>query len=252
MFRFDALWNTLGEVALPAAQEPGALVPWGTRMLLLDREHRQLLRFSAEGEPGVTLASPHLQGMADTRTQTLALRERLGELALVLLALLTLAALLFTLWQHQRQRVFAADRLRSAPPLGNRSGDIFWLPPQRQQPRRFLTLPARLGVQRNHLGVLGKQLILVDHRGVYHVGNGIQLQQHPLFLRAEDVIVYTGSGRRAFAADAWPLVQPTLAAAGKADTATVLVTLLESRHPLVLMAAGLLIMLLASGLLLLL
>ena len=252
VFRFDALWNTLGDVALPAAQEPGALVPWGTRMLLLDRENRQLLRFSAEGEPGVALASARLQEMAHARTQTLALQERLGKLALVLLALLTLAASLFILWQHQRKRVFAADRQRSAPPLGNRTGDIFWLPPQRQQPRRFLALPARLGVQQSHLGVLGKQLILVDHRGVYHVGNGIQLQQHPLFLRAEDVIVYTGSGRRAFAADAWPLVQPTLAAASKADTATVLVILLESRHPLALTATGLLIMLLASGLLLLL
>ena len=251
LFRFDALWNTLGNIALAPTQEPGALVPWGTRMLMLDRERGQLLRFSAEGEPGIALASPHLQEMAAARTETLTLREHLAKLATVMLALLSLAASLFTLWQRQRQRVFAADRQRSAPPLGSRASEIVWLPPQPQKPRRFGKLSARLGAQQNHLGVLGKQLILVDHRGIYHVGNGIHLQQHPLFLLTEDVIVYTGSGRRAFAADAWPLVQPTLAAAGKADTATVVVTLLESRHPLALTTVGLLVILLTSGLLLL-
>ena len=248
MFRFDTLWNVLGTVALPPTEEPGALVPWGTRMLVLDGERGQLLRFSAEGEPGIALASPYLQTMASARTEALTLRELLGKFATVLLALLSLAASLFTLWQRQRQRVFAADRQRSAPPLGSRASDIFWLP---QRPRRLPSLPARLGLRQNHLGVLGKQLILVDHRGVYHVGNGIHLQQHPLFLKAEDVIVYTGSGRRAFTADAWPLVQPTLTAAGKADTAAVVVTLLESGHPLALAAVGLLMVVLASGLLLL-
>jgi hypothetical protein len=251
MFRFDTLWNFLGTVALPPPEEPGALVPWGTRMLVLDGERGQLLRFSAEGEPGIALASPYLQNMASARTEALTLRELLGKFATVLLALLSLAASLFTLWQRQRQRVFAADRQRSAPPLGSRASDIFWLPPRPQGPRRLPSLPARLGLRQNHLGVLGKQLILVDHRGVYHVGNGIHLQQHPLFLKAEDVIVYTGLGRRAFAADAWPLVQPTLTAAGKADTAAVVVTLLESGHPLALAAVGLLMVVLASGLLLL-
>lgn len=252
VFRFDALWNTLGEVALPADYSPDALLPWGTRMLVLDQEQRQLQRFSARGEPGVALVSPHLQELMEQRSRTLGLRQSLGDLSLVLLALLALAASCFTLWQHLRQRVFAADRQRSAPPLGNRTGEIFWLPPEPQRPGRCTALLRRLGVGQGHLGVLGKQLILVDHRGVYHVGNGIQLQRHPLFLRTEEVVLYTGPGRRrAFAADAWPLVQPALAAAGKADTGTIVVALLESRHPLALVATGLLALLLASAVLLL-
>ncbi|MDO8861265.1 hypothetical protein Q6D67_06080 [Haliea sp. E1-2-M8] len=252
VFRFDALWNTLGQVAVPTEYNPYALVPWGTRMLVLDQDQRHLLRFSARGEPGVALVSPHLQGLADSRSRALGLRQSLGELALGLLALLALAATCFTLWQHLRQRVFAADRQRSAPPLENRTADIFWLPPQPRRPGRLTALLRRLGASQGHLGVLGKQLILVDHRGVYHVGNGIQLQRHPLFLRTEEVVLYTGPGRRrAFAADAWPLVQPALTAAGKADTGTIVVALLESRHPLALTAAGLLALALASAVLLL-
>ncbi len=252
VFRFDALWATLAEVALPSGYRPHALVPWGTRMLVLDQDQHQLLRFSAGGQPGVALASSRLQEMAETRARQLGLRHTLARWVPGILLALVLAASCFSLWQRLRQRVFAADRLRTAPRLGNRTGDIFWLPPAPQRRGRFSALLQRLGPRRGHLGVLGKQLILVDHRGVYHVGNGIQLQQHPWFLRAEDVIVYTGPDRRrAFAADAWPLVQPTLAAAGRADTGTVLVALLESRHPLALSTVGLLVLLLVAATLLL-
>lgn len=252
VFRFDALWNTLGEVALPVDHQADALVPWGPRMLLLDLDQQQLLRFSSEGEPGVALASSHLQDMTEARSSTLQLRSRLGELATATLLLLVLAASCFTGWQHLRQRVFAADRLRTAPELGNRTSAIFWLPPEPERRDRLASLLQRLGLRPGHLGVLGRQLILVDHRGVYHVGNGIQLQRHPLFLRTEDVVVYTGPGRRrAFASDAWPLVQPALTAAGKADTGTILVALLESRHPLAVTVAGLLALLLATAVLLL-
>ncbi|MEQ9463466.1 MAG: hypothetical protein RJQ10_07375 [Haliea sp.] len=251
VFRFDKLWNTLAEVTLPAEHDPGALVPWGTRMLVLDPNQRQLLRFSAQGEPGVALASPHLQDLADAHVRTLDLRARLGAVATTLLALLALAACCFTFWQHLRHRVFAADRQRSAPVLGKRAGDIFWLPPRVQRPGRLITLLRSLGMQQQYIGVRGNSLVLVDHRGVYHVGNGIQLQQHPWFLRAEEVIVYTGPGRRAFAGDAWPLVRPALAAAGKADAGTIAAGLLESRHPLALAGALLLILLLGTSLALL-
>lgn len=252
VFRFDDLWNSLGEAVLPAGHEPDALVPWGTRMLVLDQDQRHLLRYSAGGEPGVALASPRLQEMVETRSRRLGLRKNLGIWVPGMLIILMLAASCFALWQHLRQRVFAADRLRAAPALGSRASHIFWLPPAPRRPGPCNALLQRLGAGQGHLGVLGKQLILVDHRGVYHVGNGIQLQQHPLFLRAEDVIVYTGpKRRRAFAADAWPLVQPTLAAAGKADTGTILVALLESRHPLALTGAGLLALVTATAVLLL-
>ena len=96
-----------------------------------------------------------------------------------------------------------------------------------------------------HLGIVKQQLLLVDPTGMYHLGGGPDLQYHGSFLLIDDVVVFTGNRLLpAFSADQVKSLVTPLATGGiKIDRNTVLVKLLQCRHPLiqgtaVILAAG--------------
>jgi hypothetical protein len=85
-----------------------------------------------------------------------------------------------------------------------------------------------------HIGVDGEQLLLADHRNVYHLGGGSRIHHRGAFLLIDDVVVFTGSGLLpAFdPGQVRERVAPLAAAGVRVDRATVAVKLLQGRHPI--------------------
>lgn len=246
VFRFDAQWNALPTVVPPAPTPALALVPWEERLLLLPAGAYALQRYAADGTAGAALEVEALNVRATQRSRSLQLRTTLLGSARTLLLLVSVMAAFYGVWQYARHRVFALDRGRHAPMLGPRMQHVEWLQPAHTTERRGSS--GRHAAQgRGHIGLLGPLLVLVDHRGVYHAGNGIQVQRHPRFLRIEGVQVPTGSARKPFfKTSRWPDVERLLSGCSRGDTVGVVVTMLEARQPLALAGAAVLVLLVTA------
>ncbi len=85
-----------------------------------------------------------------------------------------------------------------------------------------------------HIGILPDKLLLVDHNGMYHLGGGSSVQYCGPFLLIDDVVVFCGSRLLpAFpATQIQKLVRPLALGGVKVDRNTVLVKLIQCRHPL--------------------
>jgi len=103
-----------------------------------------------------------------------------------------------------------------------------------------------------HIGILQERLLLVDHSGMYHLGGGPRLQYCGPFLLLDDVVVFTGTRLLpAFSSKQIAGRVTPLAAAGiKVDRKTVVVKLLQGRHPLAQGAAAVLVAFTAAAVLL--
>jgi hypothetical protein len=103
-----------------------------------------------------------------------------------------------------------------------------------------------------HIGVLLRELVLVDHAGTYHLGSGARIQHRGNLLMIDDVLVFTGN-RLLPAFDQAQIasrVAPLVKAGARVDRKTVLVKLLQSRHPFARGAMAVLLALLAAAVLL--
>jgi len=99
-------------------------------------------------------------------------------------------------------------------------------------PAIALLLVARGSI--GHIGIFQEQLLLVDHNNMYHLGAGPRIAYRGPFLLLDDVVVFTGSrSLPAFAARQLHGGVTPLAEAGiKVDRNTLLVKLLQCRHPI--------------------
>ncbi len=94
--------------------------------------------------------------------------------------------------------------------------------------------------QPGHIGVIGDKLLLVDHRENYHLGGGDRVAFRFPFVMLDDVIVFTGNRwlpwfeRSQLSAD----IAPIAASWVRIDRTTLLVRLLQNRHPLAVAATG--------------
>ncbi|NQX90286.1 MAG: hypothetical protein HRT77_16685 [Halioglobus sp.] len=99
-------------------------------------------------------------------------------------------------------------------------------------PALALLLLARKPI--GHIGILGNRVVLVDHNGMYHVASSSGIQRRGPFLLIDDIVVFCGSLLiPAFQSEKIKSqLQPISANGIKVDRKTVLVKLLEGRHPL--------------------
>lgn len=240
LLRFDPLWNFIAEVAVPEEFRPERLVPWGEKLLVLDPEQAALLRFSDRGLAEAPLRSTTVEAQVEDAAKAGATLRRRYRLGIGALLLAVVGSLLFAGLHQQRQRFFAGTTGRNAPALDPHRAPLHWLSlpaPGRPCLRR---LRLRAGLVPGHIGIRGSELVLVDHRGVYQVGSAAAIAHHRYFLALDDVLVYTG-GRRwpEFEPAEWQqLLPPALAAARPLRWQTLLVLLVEYRHPLLLVAAA--------------
>ena len=107
-------------------------------------------------------------------------------------------------------------------------------------PASALLLLSRRGT--GHIGIQGERLVLVDHSGTYHIGGGSRVQYRGAFLAIDDVVVFCGSRiLPAFSQlQIQTQVRPLALSGVKVDRDTLLVKLLQSRHPLALGALAIL------------
>jgi hypothetical protein len=226
-------------VALPPDYRPASLISWREKLLVLDPRQTALLRFSGTAVAEAPLRSPTTQALVDDATGRQAMAARLGRLGRATLLLAATAALLFAGLQQLRYRTFSRSAYRNAAALDPHITELHWLSlpaPGRPCLRR---LRLRAGAVPGHIGVRGAELVLVDHRGVYQAGAGAQIHRHRYFLLLDEVLVYTGSRwlPEFEPGEGQQILAPVLTSARRLDHGTLLVMLLEHRHPLLLVAA---------------
>jgi hypothetical protein len=87
-----------------------------------------------------------------------------------------------------------------------------------------------------HAGVTGDTLALVDHRNMYHLASDARIHYRGPFVSIDDVVVFTGNALLP-AMDPDQVnakLRPVVEAGARVDRKTILVKLLEVRHPLAL------------------
>ena len=275
LLRFDSQWQFVDQPALAAGARPSALANWGGRVLVVDPSRIPVQRFSAEGVPEAPLVSKSLTGLGADREHRANLTLLGWRLSLALSVLGALAALCVGGLHRVRSLVYKSCRERGAEPVDKLADSVDWveLAPERsanlgrtgmalavlatglvvgaiglgasslQLSALLLVLvgpaAALILLQRSdpgHIGILGQELLLVDHGGMYHLGSGGRIQCRGPFLMIDDVTVFTGTRfLPAFAAAAIGQQVAPLAAEGvRVDRKIVTVKLLQSRHPLAL------------------
>ena len=85
-----------------------------------------------------------------------------------------------------------------------------------------------------HIGVVQGQLLLVDHDDMYHLGRDARLQYRGPFLLIDDVVVFQGNALvPAFKPEQLKQQVTPVALGGiRVDRKTVLIKLLQGKHPL--------------------
>jgi hypothetical protein len=273
LFRFDSDWGFVEEALLPRGLQARQLAGWDGRLLVADRDHRAIQRFAASGLSEAPVDSDLLAALAAERDRTARLSRLAWRGALLLSALVAAAALGAGLFLRLRSMVYHTSRERGADPADELLDQIQWVDPVagreallRRRTRLYLAGSAvALGLLASfavdamlmtalllalagpaialallrrqpvgHIGSAGEQLLLVDHRNIYHLGGGSRIQHRGAFLLIDDVVVFTGSSLLpAFdPIQLGSLVAPLRDAGVRVDRATVAIKLFQGRHPI--------------------
>jgi hypothetical protein len=255
VYRFDPDWGYQGQVHLAADTQPEQLLAWGSKTLVRDSRRIPLQRFNASGTAEVPLESDLLHTLVDGRGRTRMLTDMGWRGAGLTLGLLFLGALALSWLQGTRALVYKArDAALVLAAIGAGVSAI-------EMAALLLALAGIAGglvlLQRSpigHIGVVQGQLLLVDHRAMYHLDGDARLQYRGAFLLIDDVAVFSGNALLpAFSPEqVRKQVMPLARGGVRVDRKTVLVKLLQGRHPLAqsigISVAGLLLGILALAL----
>ncbi|MBA6411872.1 hypothetical protein H2508_01955 [Parahaliea sp. F7430] len=274
LYLFDSRWAFVRELQFEGNFRPEQLLVWGQKLLVLDPSQSDLARFNSQGQAEVALTSNLFLELIEERQKQQRWQNFWQQGLSTLLATLFLCAAAMVYLQSLRQHVFKDWNIQGAEPLDAVAGDIEWLKhkPERQARLRrwanrylasscscalllaglvmpsaaqltalvlFLTGPALalevyIRKAKGHIGLLAKQLILVDHRGIYHHADSERIRYRNWFLMIDDVLIFAGpSCLPGFDLEQLKSrVVPLSRFGRRADRSTVLTLLLETRHPL--------------------
>jgi len=290
LYHFDEKWNYLDEVELPAATGPLQLVSWGEKTLVNDPRRPAALRFNAQRAVEAPFVSTLLADLVAGQQRGATLTTSAWRTGMLLCALGAAVGFGFGYLQHLRRLVYKPQRERGAEPVDDYVDALQWIDPVQNRlallRRRSLSygllvlgmlllaiaqsvtvwqlaalllalsgpaialLLSRYPV--GHIGVMQDKLLLVDHRGVYHLAVGSGVQYHGPFLLIDDVVVFSGSHLLpAFAPpQLQKLVRPLALGGVKVDRNTIVVKLLQCLHPFALGACAILAAAVAAAILL--
>ena len=275
LYRFDKEWNFLEQVETPFKEGTLELSSWVMKTLANDGRSVEIQRFNAQGKAEVPLVSSLLKELVDGQQRRARVTALSWRGALLLCALVTALGLFYGYLQSLRTLVYKSHRERGAQPVDDYEDTLQWIDPLanrisllRRRGVSYTLLATALILlaigssvsalqltallialsgpaialllwRRRPLGNIGRldqSLLLVDHRGMYHMGEGSQIHYRGSFLLLDDVLVFTGNrllpafSREQVQKDVGPLV----AGGVKVDRNTVMVKLLQSQHPLAL------------------
>ena len=281
LYRFDDDWN-FQQLVSSSEQPAVTIIPWNQKTLVNTGSDPRIMRYNSDGQEEVPLVSDLLQDLVDSQRQQAGLQQLLWRAALVTCAAAAIIALAFAWLNHLRTLVYKSRRERGAEPLEDLSDSLLWIDPadNRQGRLRQRTLSyallalaisgiaisqsvsvlqlaalliamagpalALVLVQRRTIGGIalhGQRLVLVDHAGLYHLGEGPQVSYRGHFILIDDVVVFTGN-RLLPGFDPGQLghdLRPRLAGAVRVDANTVMIKLLQAQHPLAQGALAILI-----------
>ncbi|MEE4146038.1 MAG: hypothetical protein V2I26_14635, partial [Halieaceae bacterium] len=281
LYRFDAQWQFVDSHALASAGRPTQLASWGNRVLITDPTRLPIQRFSSAGMAEAPLVSADLVALVEGQAHRAGLALLGWRSALALCLLAAVAGLCIGGLHRIRSQVYRSCRGRGAEQIDQFDDAVDWveLAPGRSAGLRktavtcaALALALILGaiglgasslqlaalllamtgpaaalllLQRSdpgHIGIRDRELLLVDHAGMYHLGSGSRIHWRGPFLMIDDVTVFTGAPLLpAFApASIARQVLPVARAGVKVDRKIVTIKLIQGRHPLALGAAAIL------------
>jgi len=285
LYRFDAQWNPAGQAELPEGANPAWLAAWGDKTLVGDPERAEIQRFNAAGAREAPLASTLLENLVAGGRRDACISRLLWRAALLLCALGAAGSACLALFHHLRALVYRGNHERGAPAIDLLAGTIDWISTAGNRSTRLrlallaclagtafalslasigglapvplaafaLALAGPCGAvllilrrPPGHIGLVDGQLLLVDHRGTYHLGRDARVRYRGPFLSIDDVVIFTGTTLLpAFSPEQFrERVAPLRSAGIGMDCATVAVKLLQSRHAL---AGGVLLTLIAAA-----
>ena len=291
--RFDQDWNHLGAVNVRDKSGPLQLLKWAQKTLANDPLDPIIQRYNSDGEAEVPFTSKQLQAFITRQQQDASFAASAWQLVLLLCVFTVLAGFGYGYLQSARSLVYKRRREQGAAPLDNYASQLQWVDPIKERhsqlqktglyyglaavtavifaialsvtvwqlaalllvisgPAAALLLISRQPV--GAIGTLKDKLLLVDHRGMYHLASGSKLQYRSAFIAIDDVIIFTGTPLLpAFcAAQIAQQVTPLALGGIKVDPKTIVVKLLQCHHPLALGSAAILATLAGAALLLLL
>ena len=232
LYRFDAQWNALQQLTLPAGAAPEKLARWGEKTLVGDARRVPIQRFNNQGDPEVPLISDLLERLVAQTRRSEYLSAMAWRLGLLLCTLVTVIGVCLGSLQRARALVYKPHRERGAEPVDEYASAVRWIDPvsdRRARLRRtgsayavlvlallLLAVGQSVTVSQltalllaasgpaialllfsrspsGHIGVLQQQLLLVDYTHMYHLGGGSRLQYRGPFLLIDDVVVFTGT-----------------------------------------------------------
>ncbi|MFV0276842.1 MAG: hypothetical protein ACK5HY_06620 [Parahaliea sp.] len=234
LYQFDEQWGFERELPMPAGFQPRQLQTWGHKLLVLDPDRPELLRFNADGQAEMPLRSNLLADEIAQRQQALRHHDLVSRLLLGLCAIALVACTAMACLHLLRYHAFRSRRAQQgAQPMDATAHQATWITrPARRLPRlrrltqgylglsclllliavicrvEFSTLLALLlllsgpGIglwsylrsDSGHIAALGKRLLLVDHRNSYHIASEGRIGYRGWFLAIDDILVHAGPG----------------------------------------------------------
>ncbi len=293
LYRFDANWQAVDAVPLPEGASPGQPAAWGEKLLVPDALNDTVYRVAADNTLEAPFSVEPISAALTERRTALDQSASLQAVVMLMLFFAALGLFTFGSVKSLQGKIYRALNDTDEQAFDIENDAIRWLDPGRDARvlikrggfllagLTFLVLATAvllkpgLGVTVAtllvlagiagygyaiyqswgcHLGRLGDQLVVVDHKSTYRVGRGPRIQYVNNYVMIDDVIVYLGNALLPqFSHE--PLQQdfePVVTRGIKVDRTTLRLKLINSRHPMFYGGAGLAFSLAAALLILLL
>jgi hypothetical protein len=272
LYLFDQNWKFIRALPRGAVAGRGRLTNWNSKVLLYSDQQQKILRFNEQGQAEVPLESESLALLIANASGKRTWVNAAWQVSLLLLFLASAGGFTWAYLQATRALVYRGRPAHGAAPLDDVAGDIHWLQTAPHRTRQWrqhniawgvvsvaclilligsgvsllqlvaaslalagpaIALQLMLRSEPEHAGTLAGQLVLADHREMYHMAAGPRVHYRGPFILIDDVIIFTGN--RWFPgllqAQVSKTLEPIVKAGIRVDRKTIAVKLLQSQHP---------------------
>jgi hypothetical protein len=272
LYLFDRDWNYVRQLSRDEMNLAGQLVNWGRKILLFSQQQSGVLRYGEAGAEEAIFHSPLLEDIINERASKRQLTALAWYSFIVLLLTIAIGGFAYAYFYSVRALVYKSRPARGADPLDDIADQIHWVKAASTRSGQlrhasiacvilalavlvtlmglgvsavqllaamialigpFAGLQLILRSEPEHLGLSNEQLVLVDHRQLYHLASGPRIHYRGPFVIIDDVVIFTGTvllptlDRSQLDSLARPLIRAGI----RVDRKTVLIKLIESHHP---------------------
>ena len=272
LYLFDRDWSYVRQLSRDEMNLAGQLVNWGRKILLFSQQQSGVLRYGEAGAEEAIFHSPLLEDIINERASKRQLTALARYSFIVLLLTIAIGGFAYAYFYSVRALVYKSRPARGADPLDDIADQIHWVKAASTRSGQlrhasiacvilalavlvtlmglgvsavqllaamialigpFAGLQLILRSEPEHLGLSNEQLVLVDHRQLYHLASGPRIHYRGPFVIIDDVVIFTGTvllptlDRSQLDSLARPLIRAGI----RVDRKTVLIKLIESHHP---------------------